>query len=518
MEQDLVGDMTPSQSRWFTGIIVALVLVLRLPTLLPSMYLGDEAYYGTIANDMLDGGKVYHTAVDTKPPGMYYLFSGVFAVAGRNNLFAVHLLAIAVIIATALVLWRLGAHLANESAGAWSGLGYAIFFHAFLPRDTLATNTEIFACFFLALSILLFLRGETKAAFGWMFLSGALCGIATLFRQPSALNMLVMAGGLAYAWLIARRQSLAGVLRSGAGLTAGFVAPIAALGWHYAVEGNLVDAYHWAFSFALRYVGSETTLAYVFHRLVTLHLLIWLCWALPWWFGIWQAVKILRSFRQKPLPPCGDIILLLWLVIAYLTIFIGWRFPGHYHLVVLPPLTLLAGRAFADLLARQRLARARAWPALRLGIGAAAAIPVLAFWIAAFVTRTWTLDFFPLVEQITKETSPNDRIFVWGSYPQLYSFSGRGLATRFVSCTHLTGSYASRPIEIKSIGKNVIPGVWEMFEADWAMHPPVLIIDMAPVSPDWRALQMTRFPVLAAHLSEYRLETVINGATIYRRL
>ena len=98
--------MTRRQSRWVNVIIIAIVIILRSPTLFPSIYNIDEAYYATIANDMLDGGVVYRTAVDTKPPGMYYIYAGVFRMAGRNNLFAVHLLAIFVVVATALVLRR----------------------------------------------------------------------------------------------------------------------------------------------------------------------------------------------------------------------------------------------------------------------------------------------------------------------------------------------------------------------------------------------------------------------------
>ena len=103
--------MTRCQSRWVNLVIIALVVILRAPTLLPSLYTTDEAYYGTIANDILDGGAVYRTAVDTKPPGMYYIYAGVFRVAGRNNLCAVHVLAIFVVVATALVLRRIGAPL-----------------------------------------------------------------------------------------------------------------------------------------------------------------------------------------------------------------------------------------------------------------------------------------------------------------------------------------------------------------------------------------------------------------------
>src|ERR1051325_5638754 len=98
--------MTRCQDVWINAIIIVIVVILRAPTLLPSMYTIDEAYYATIANDMLDGGLVYHTAVDTKPPGMYYIYAGVFKIAGRNNLRAVHLLAICVIVATAFVLRR----------------------------------------------------------------------------------------------------------------------------------------------------------------------------------------------------------------------------------------------------------------------------------------------------------------------------------------------------------------------------------------------------------------------------
>src|SRR5215472_144571 len=266
--------MTPSQSRWISVVIIALVVILRGPTLLPSISLTDEDYYSTIASDILDGGKVYHTAVDTKPPGMYYIYAGVFRVAGRNNLLAVHLLAIFVVAATALVVRRIGARVADEWAGAWSGIGYAVFVHAYLPGDTLAANTEIFASLLLSLSILAFVQGEKEARWSWMFLSGVLVGAATLIRQPSAVNVGVMLACLVYAWLIPRTQTLGNIVRAGSGIAAGFVAPIGGLALYYESQGNLHDAYLWAWVFAIRYVESETTLPYVLQRLVTVHLAV----------------------------------------------------------------------------------------------------------------------------------------------------------------------------------------------------------------------------------------------------
>ena len=490
--------MTRCESRWVNVVIIALVVILRSPTLLPSMYLIDEAYYGTIANDILDGGTVYHTAVD--------------------NLRAVHLLAIFVVATTALLLRRIGARVANDWAGAWAGIGYALFVHAYLPRDTLGANSEIFASLPLVLSVLVFLQGEEKAGWGWMFLSGALVGLATLIRQPSAVNLGVMLACLAYAWLILRTHSFGRILAAGSGVVIGFIAVIAGLACYYQWQGNLHDAYLWAWAFAIRYVESETTFLFVLERLVTVHLAVILAWGLLWYFGIRQVVETLRAFRHTKPVPTEAILLILWLGLTYVTIFIGWRFAGHYHLAVLPPLSILAGQAFSRFVAKQRRSPQRCWRWIRTGIIGAAALPVMGFLIVAFIVRGQTLYFLPTVQQIVKETRSNDRIFVWGSSPRLYSFSGRRMATRFVSCSHLVGAYAIRPREVRDIGKSMIPATWAMFQADWETHPPVLIIDTSAVDPFWSRHPMTRYPVLRAYLSGYRVEGVINGETIYRRL
>jgi hypothetical protein len=186
--------------------------------------------------------------------------------------------------------------------------------------------------------------------------------------------------------------------------------------------------------------------------------------------------------------------------------------------VVLPPLSILAGQAFSRFLAQQQSSPKAHWRFLRIGIIGAAAVPILVFFVMAFGLRKPTLENRALVRAIIDRTSPTDRIFVWGSRPRLYSFSGRGLATRFVSCTHLVGAYAKRPREIKDRGKNLIPGVWQMFRSDWQLHPPALIIDTSTMDSEWAAHPMTRYPALREYLSAYRKDAVINGATIYRRL
>src|SRR5947207_13389117 len=122
--------MTRRQSRWVNVIIIALVIILRLPTLLPSLYNSDEGYYGIIANDTLDGGTFYRTSVDTKPPGIYYIYVAVFKVAGKTNRLSVHVLAILVVAPTALSAPTLSARAGCACAGRWSGVRDAMFVRA----------------------------------------------------------------------------------------------------------------------------------------------------------------------------------------------------------------------------------------------------------------------------------------------------------------------------------------------------------------------------------------------------
>ena len=91
--------------------------------------------------------------------------------------------------------------------------------------------------------------------------------------------------------------------------------------------------------------------------------------------------------------PTDQVLLISWLILNYLAIFIGWRFPGHYHLPVLLPLCVLAGQAFSDFLAEQgRIPQPRSrW--IRAAIIAAAVLPATAFLIGAFVVRPQTLNF-----------------------------------------------------------------------------------------------------------------------------
>ena len=203
-------------------IIVALVVVLRFPTLLESMYLVDDASSAAVANELLYGGTIYQTVESTRAPFLYYLYYGVFLIAGQNNLLAVHVVALLFVIATAWTIRRIGVVIASAQAGTWAAIGYVIFSHTYLPRDTLAANVEIFTVLPLTLCMLSFLIGERQNCLWWLFISGLCCGVASFFRQSSLINLGVIGVYLGYICWIARTADLRHVIRSGSAVLAGF--------------------------------------------------------------------------------------------------------------------------------------------------------------------------------------------------------------------------------------------------------------------------------------------------------
>lgn len=499
------------------SLIAGLVVILRSPTLFESMYLVDEGYSGAVASELLYGGTLYQTAVDTRAPFIYYVYYGVFRLAGQNNLFAVHILAILVVFATALTVGAIGAQVAGARAGVWAATGYVIFSHTYLPRDTLAANVEIFTLLPLTLSWWCFLRGERRVRPFWLTLSGVFCGVSLFFRQTCLFNIGVMLAYLAYTWRIAGTKTRREAVQAGAFSMAGWIATVGLIAAYFYARGNWGDMIEWTWRIAMHYVDSETTVAYVIQRLFLVHLTFIVAGGLLWYFGGLETVRVVRAHVRRHITAPETMLIVLWLASSYTTLFAGWRFPGHYHLMVLPPLAILAGTAFTRYLERLRTQPPAKIRRVRRWLAAAAGVPAIGFLIMAFDIREQTIAFKPITRYVAAHTRPEDRIFVWGSAPHIYSFSGRRMATRFVSCTHLVGMYASRPHKDIDESRWVVSGSWTWLEQDLTANPPELIVDMSPVSPNWDAHPMSRYAFWRRYLAHYRLEETVSGAHIYRR-
>jgi hypothetical protein len=168
------------------------------------------------------------------------------------------------------------------------------------------------------------------------------------------------------------------------------------------------------------------------------------------------------SLRREP-------DLWLWALTGLAATSAGFRFYGHYWLQLLPPLVLLAAPVLAAAsVRRQRLAQAS------LAVGAVVAL-VLLFVPHAFRDRP---DPAPLAATIRQCTAVDQRVFVWGSFPELSVLVDRPAAGRLVHMDFVTGRSGGR-----SGGSDAVtPGARTKMMDDLRADPPTVLVDTSGVS------------------------------------
>jgi hypothetical protein len=169
---------------------------------------------------------------------------------------------------------------------------------------------------------------------------------------------------------------------------------------------------------------------------------------------------------------------------------------GHYFLLMVPPLSVLAGVA-------ERPPRA-AWV-----VSAVLAAGFLV-WACVFEAATgswWTPkpDYRRAGEYVRAHTAAGERIFVWGWFPPLYQAADRCPSTRFVYTHHLAGAHGA-------------PVGWDLLMRDLEAAPPPYILDTSHGDYGFEYATVEQFAPLWSFISaRYQLETEIEGVRLYYR-
>ena len=71
--------------RWWL-LVAVLTVALRAPAIRDRFYSNDEATYSALASKLLTGGTMYTDAVDHKPPGIVWLYTGIFRLSAPYQL------------------------------------------------------------------------------------------------------------------------------------------------------------------------------------------------------------------------------------------------------------------------------------------------------------------------------------------------------------------------------------------------------------------------------------------------
>ena len=484
-----------------------MTLVLRAPSFVYSIMDIDEGSYAAIGCRMLSGGLPYRDGVENKFPAIFYLYTAVFRVFGRYDMRAVHVVAALAALCTALAAGAIAATLVRRRDGddtaarraRWlAALLYAVFSTTYEAK-VLAANTELFAVLPASLAVLVHLRGRGRPV--GSLATGALGACALLFKQVAGLLLVALAADRLIRGFQRRqlRRALIDVLLIALGAL-GITGIVAAVFWR---QDILRDAVFWSWTYVFHhYIPAASASGGFVVRLFK-------CF-LPFALAMSPLV-----FLGRRVPWRGEaLVVWLWLAVMIGAALIGGRMYGHYFLLTVPPLSVLAGVGGVEWLATASRTERRRLAAL---VTTMACGFLAAAWLFRGATDSWlTLkpDYRRAAAYVQARTRPDDQLFVWGWFPALYVDADRCPASRFVYTHLLTGARSQTGATTRG---HLVPEAWPMLMDDLQRTRPAYILDTSPGRYDY-PFPPEEYPQLARLLSSaYALDTEIEGIRIFKR-
>lgn len=424
---------------WLLALVVIAVLIVSV--LVRVRYLSvpferDEGEYAYAAQLILAGLPPYAEAYNMKMPGIYYAYALVIAALGDSHT-AIHFGLLVINLVTSLGVFLLARWLAGTASGAMAAAVFAVLT---LGREAsgVFANAEHFVLPFVVFGLLFLVRGLELASRRRLIASGVLLGLAFLMKQHA-----VAYAGLAAALIVlhgATQRDWRGLIRNAGIVGVAAAAPLIFLiAGMYAV-GMARQFFFWTFDYAAAYVNvvpPERALGYFLGELLPIAEAAWPIWLLAALGGVlWPLEKV--GVLRRALVPLG-------LVFGLLATVPGFYFRNHYFLLPMPMVAV----AFATCLRQIGIACGRlsgtSW-AKAISVAVFAVAIVVALWgqRAYLVTMTplqmsrvsYGLNPFPeslaVADYIDRNSTPEDRIAVIGSEPQIYFYARRRAATGYI--------------------------------------------------------------------------------------
>ncbi len=519
--QNLPNFHNITNKRFFIITLLSLCILwslwLRMPYINVPILIVDEALYGEIANVILDGGLPYRDAWEQKPPAIYYLYAGVFALFGRNNLVAVHWAAAFSIALTCLGLFLLVSKLSTKITGLLSAFFYATLASAGQAAHFQAANTEIFSVLFCVWALYVFFRNQLSHKN--LFLSGFLIGIGFFFKQPAGVILPVIMLNL----LLANKVSFLNKTRYCVSLICGFMTVVLAVILYFLSQGALEDFFLVGFWHNILYM-KDNDLYHGFHVaksnikvFTTGNMVFYAPSLLMFVYGIVRIIR--RLISRLPIIE-SDRFYTIWYPASWFSVSLGWRFEGHYFFFVLPAIAVLSAHCWCTafrIASQQKVARRFFTAGLVALLLIGLVISIRTHLGSPFsMKRHYIVTLDPMIQDrtfmyhiakyIKRHTVKSDKIFVWGFCPEIYTMTGRRTASRFVFCNFLIGQMTGDKYYYFDQERldRIIPGAWDKLMDDLHKNFPKYIIDTAPSNYfKYGNYPATRFESLKIFLDTY---------------
>lgn len=424
------------------ALIIFIVILLRLPNLFEPYWYGDEAIYLTLGEGIRQGLTLYKDIFDHKPPLIYL----VAALAG--SLFWFKFLLLVSHAVTVLLFSRLAEKLLSfgtmpQNRQKRAAILATLLFALFTTLPTLEgniANAELFLALPTVAGLLFTFSGPLVAR--RLFLAGIIFSFAILYKVPAALEIAALIG---FWWItnLTRPAKYPLLAFHTLALSLGVVLPILVTGVYYWFAGALAQYIEAGLSINFGYLARWSAPALSTEQFDG---------SLTFRAGVLGTAVLAILFAKKYFDP-ATLFVSLWFLFALFAMLLSGRPYPHYAIQVIAPLSLLV-TILVNGAQRQRF-----WttPFILLFLAALNFYqfyyyPTLPYYqnFLSFVTGNKThndyLVYFDsktpttykIAQSLVASTRPQDRIFIWGTNPELYALTRRLPPGRFTTSFHIT--------------------------------------------------------------------------------
>ncbi|MBI3579433.1 MAG: glycosyltransferase family 39 protein [Ignavibacteriales bacterium] len=416
-------------------IIVIAVVLLRL-RLLNVPLERDEGEYAYMGQLLLQGISPYQAAYNMKFPGIYFLYAAVMGIFGQTNV-AVHGGLFLATIASILLLYLLGKKIRDEWVGVVAAGSYAMLSLSY-HVEGLWANAEHFVLPFALTGLLLLQKARDDDKPGALFLSGLAFGFATLIKQHGAFYALC--GFICVLHHFYKNIHTDGwrVLKTFLVFIGGGALPLFLAFIYLYIAGVFEKFFFWTFVYAREYVSQYANAQELFLTnflpLVNSTVLLWIL------AGTGFLASLFSSHYKKE-----RFFLIVFAASAFFATTPGFFFRPHYFVLFLPAVALLIGIGasfLTSLFSSLQNKNARLMPPVAFTIIAiispfASHADVLFKFSKEQIARaTFGGNPFPeafaISQFIKQRTSPDDKIAIIGSEPEILFYAHRHSATGYI--------------------------------------------------------------------------------------
>lgn len=416
-------------------LVLALTLVLRIPSFFEPYSYGDETTYLTLGESIREGKILYKDIFDHKPPLLYFI------AAAAGNLFWFKAILAFWSLVTIVLFWKLTVALFADKPKLQKAA--IIIFALLTTLPLLEGNIANAENFMIGLSIAGFLILLTKTLnFRNIFFAGVLFSLATLFKVPALFDTPV----IVFYWLITSNlREIKKISLRTLYLGIGFLFPILLTFIWYALRGAFDDFFKWGFLINFTYISayrpSDADLPFIQKNLPLIIR------------GLLVLAGVFLTYLARRKISNQFVFLTIWLFFTLFAITLPERPYPHYILQAAAPLSILVAMLFTLGTIEQTLV----------------ILPLTVFFVVPVYYKFWYystsayyqrfLEFaqgrvskdqylsnfgshiprsYKIAEFVMGITSGKDEVFVWGPESQtVYALSRTTPPIRFVANFHI---------------------------------------------------------------------------------